>query len=422
MSRILLTTIGSLGDLHPKIALGIALREGGHDVIFATHKEYRPKIESLEFEFHAIRPDNTALNDPQEMARMMDVKTGTEYVIRHWLLPNLRETYSDLMRVAKDSDLIIAGEGVVAARLVAETLDIPWVLSVLSPISFMSAYDLPLFPFMSWLTKLGSFSPVAGRLVLKFAKLVTRNWFKPIHQIRQEMGLPPVKNPLYEDKFSPHLNLAMFTPVLGTLQPDWPANTILTGFIFYDGSQQQTKLIPKLKHFLVTDAEPPIVFTLGSAAVLDPGNFYQESVEAAKQLNRRAVLLIGKNSPPENLSKDAIAIDYIPYSQIFPHASIIVHQGGIGTTAQALASGKPTLVIPYSHDQPDNAARLERLGTSRTITRKQYTAKRVVKILSELLDNPIYAEKAATIGKKIQAENSVSLACDSIEKLLKKNN
>ncbi len=71
MSRIVLTTIGSLGDLHPKIAIALELRNRGHDVVFATHKEYRAKIEALGFEFHRMRPDNNSLRDPQEMARMM---------------------------------------------------------------------------------------------------------------------------------------------------------------------------------------------------------------------------------------------------------------------------------------------------------------------------------------------------------------
>lgn len=122
MSRILLTTIGSLGDLHPKLALGLGLRERGHDVIFATHQEYQARIEALGFEFHRIHPDNTALADPQEMARMMDLKTGSKYVIQNWLNPCLRKMYEDLTDSAKDADLIIAGEGAVAARLVAEKL------------------------------------------------------------------------------------------------------------------------------------------------------------------------------------------------------------------------------------------------------------------------------------------------------------
>ena len=187
----------------------------------------------------------------------------------------------------------------------------------------------------------------------------------------------------------------------------------MTGFTFYDGSPGQ-ELIPELKQFLLL-GEPPIIFTLGSAAVMAPGNFYQESIQAAKQLNRRAVLLIGKNTPPEN-SKDILAVSYAPYSQLFPHASAIVHQGGIGTTAQALRAGRPTLIMPYSHDQPDNAARVERLGTSRTIPRKQYLAPRVADVLRELLENPKYSTTSAEIGRIIQAENGVDVACDAILK------
>jgi UDP:flavonoid glycosyltransferase YjiC (YdhE family) len=74
--------------------------------------------------------------------------------------------------------------------------------------------------------------------------------------------------------------------------------------------------------------------------------------------------------------------------------------------------------MPYSHDQPDNAARVERLGTSRTIPRKQYSAKRVARQLSELLENPSYAAKALEAGGIIQAEDGVGLACDAIEKQL----
>jgi rhamnosyltransferase subunit B len=126
-------------------------------------------------------------------------------------------------------------------------------------------------------------------------------------------------------------------------------------------------------------------------------------------------LLIGKNTPPDRLSKDIIAIDYVPYSQIFPHACAIVHQGGIGTTAQALRAGRPTLIMPYSYDQPDNAARVKRLGTSRTIERKHYTAAIVAKELKALLENPNYAIKAAEIGRLVRMENGVSVACDAIE-------
>ena len=140
---------------------------------------------------------------------------------------------------------------------------------------------------------------------------------------------------MIDDKYSPYLTLALFSSVLAKPQRDWAAITVITGFTFYDGSEGTAALTPELKQFLDT-GNPPIVFTLGSAAVMTPGSFDQESIQAAKLLNRRAVLLIGKNAPPKNLSESIIAVNYAPYSQVFPHACAIVHQGGIGTTAQAL--------------------------------------------------------------------------------------
>jgi len=416
VSRIVVTIIGSLGDLHPKIAIALELRKRGHVVIFATHKGYQAKIAALGFEFHEMRPDGT--DDPSEITRMTDAKTGSEYAVRQWLLPNLRETYTDLMNSAKDADLIIAGEIVYAARLVAETLGIRWASSALQPFSFFSAYDPPVLSFFPLLAKLRPLGVTVNRGVINFAKSVTQSWAEPIHQLRRELELPELAcNPLVDDKFSPYLVLALFSSVLAKPQPDWAVNTVMTGFTFYDDNQNKVELTPELQQFL--DAgEPPLVFTLGSANVLNPGVFYQESIQAATQLNRRAVLLMGGNTLPDNLPKDIIATDYAPYSKIFPHACAIIHQGGIGTTAQALRAGRPTLIMPYTYDQPDNAARVKRLGTSRTILREQYSASRVAKELSELVGNPSYAAKAAEIGRMVQAENGVGVACDAIEKQL----
>lgn len=419
MSRIVVTTLGTLGDLHPMIAIALELRQRGHDVVFVTHQVYQSKLEALNFEFHPMRPDFTAMNDPQEMARMMDLKTGQEYMVRQWATPSLREMYTDLLNVAKGADFIFSGEGVIATPLVAEKLRMRWASSAMVPMSFFSVYDPPVlapFPALARLYKLG---PIVNRGVLNFAKWVSHSWADPIRQLRQELDLSPIHtNPFLEDKFSPYLVVALFSSVLGQPQPDWAKNTVVAGFTFYDGTQPGAELTPELQQFL--DAgEPPIVFTLGSAAVMNAGNFYQESLDAVKRLNRRAVLLMGNNPPLKDLPANVLAVDYVPYSQIFPRACAIVHQGGIGTTAQALRAGRPTLVMPYSHDQPDNAARLQRLGTSRTISRDRYSASRVAKELGELLENPSYAAKAKDVGRIIQGENGVGAACDAIEAQLR---
>jgi rhamnosyltransferase subunit B len=416
MSKIVFTTIGSLGDLYPQIAIALELRNRGHDIVFATMDKYRITIEQLGFEFQPMRPDGTIMDTPEAMARIKDVDAGAEYCIRKLLMPSLRDTYTDLLDIARDADAIVAGDIVYAAPLVAEQLGIPWISLALAPIAFFSITDpsVPLRRFLAKLNELGL--PINSRMIGLF-KAVNKAWAAPIYQLRAELKLPPIyHNPLV-DRSTAALVLAMFSATLAPPQSDWDQNTLLAGFTWYDGNELNSQLPPELEHFLAT-GEPPIVFTLGSAVVMIPGTFYQESIQAAIQLNRRALLLIGKNTLPANLPPDIIAIDYIPHSQIFPHACAIVHPGGIGTTAQALRAGVPTLIMPYSYDQPDNAARVERLGTSRTIDRAQYNASTVANELRILLNHPHYAAAATKIARTIQAEDGVSIACDALIELI----
>ena len=180
-----------------------------------------------------------------------------------------------------------------------------------------------------------------------------------------------------------------------------------TGFPFYD-QDGEAGLSPELAHFL--DAgPPPIVFTLGSSAVMDAGRFYEHSAVAAKLLGRRAILLVGKDprNRPTSLPDGVVAFDYAPFSELFPRAAAVVHQGGVGTTAQAMRSGRPMLVMPYAHDQPDNAERLVRLGIARTVSRDRYTPARAAAELRHLIENPTYSERSAKVGKQVEQEDGV---------------
>lgn len=415
MSKIVIAVFGSLGDIHPKIAIGLELKRRGHQVVFATWEEYRDRLESLGFEFHPMRPKGLDLEDPEAIALIMDLKKGTERLLKDYIFANICETYEDLLAICQAADLLLIGELIFAGSMVAEKLGIPWVLCCLAPTAFFSVYDLPVFPTFPWLSKLRLLGQPANSLVLKLAQFTTYAWAEPARQLRQELGLAPRPNPIIGNKFSPYLNLALFSPLLAQAQPDWPANALLTGFTFYDG--ETATLAPEIEAFLQA-GEPPIVFTLGSAAVYSPGRFYEDSIQAVQRLQRRAILLIGQNPPPANLPPSIAAFDYAPFSAIFPRSCLIVHQGGIGTTAQGLRSGQPTLVVPYSHDQPDNADRLARLGTSRTVYRQKYNSTTAVQALQELLTNPRYGQKAQSIAAQLQSENGVQSASNAIEKII----
>ena len=427
--RIVITTYGSFGDIHPYVALARALQARGHRPVIATSGLYREKIERIGLSFHAVRPDFPSYDQLDEAVELMklgmDPQSGPEFVIREMFMQHVRESYEDLSEVARGADLLITHPITFAGPVLAQKTGLPWVSTILSPISFFSAYD-PIFPPEAGrLMKLFAWSPVfLNRLLLRLVRHRIADWEEPVTQLRDELSLPQAGSAIMEGSHSPTLVLALFSEVFAEQRPDWPPNTHVTGFCFYDRrdmGEAEPGLAPEIKEFL--DAgPPPIVFTLGSAAVWAAGDFYEESIAAARQLGQRAILLIGdaRNLPDKILPDGIAAFDYAPFGELLPRASLVVHQGGIGTTGQALRSGRPVLVVPHSHDQPDNGWRIERLGVGRMLLRKQYKAARVVKELSALLNDPAYARAAARVAERVRSEDGPRIASDLIEEVLLK--
>jgi UDP:flavonoid glycosyltransferase YjiC (YdhE family) len=206
--------------------------------------------------------------------------------------------------------------------------------------------------------------------------------------------------------------------VLARKQPDYPSQTVVTGFPFYDAADERPA--PRELLQFLDGGEPPIVFTLGSSAVWIAEEFYQTAIAVARTLGRRALLLAGEQSEPlraAGLPDSIAAFDYAPHGVVMPRASVVVHQGGVGTTGQALRAGRPMLVVPFGQDQPDNARRCVALGVARTISRRAFRPPRVASELSKLLDDSSYAARAAAVGREVQAEQGTRNACDELERL-----
>jgi rhamnosyltransferase subunit B len=419
--RIVLSNIGTFGDINPLIAIALELKRRGHTPVMALPNVYRPKIEPLGLLFHAVRPDIDPTN--LLLAEMVyDVKKGTETGLRKFLFPSLRQTYEDLLDAAtkpERADLLLLGELNYAGPIVAEITGIPWASYVLAPFSFFSAFDPPVLPPYPRLARADKVVPGMGRGMKRLARFVTRKWPEPIYELRRELGLPKGANPIFDAKHSPNLVLALFSRVLGREQKDWPAHTLITGFCFYDADAGNAALPEPLEKFLAAGA-PPVVFTLGSAAVLAAGKFYDFSARAALRTGLRAVLLIGsdpRNRPQHELPDSICVAEYAPYSALFSRASLVVHQGGVGTTAQCLRAGKPMLIMPYSHDQPDNARRMRRLKVARAIMRSRYTPFRVARRLKAMLSEPRFALRARSVAHQMEHEDGVRTACDALEAL-----
>ena len=413
MKRILLATIGSLGDLHPILAIALGLRERGHTAVIATSNVYREKVTRAGLEFAAMGPHLSTSSD--FVREIFHPRKGPERLIRQVLYPSVPSAYAEVVDAMRGCDLAVTHPITFAAQIAAEKLGLPWVSTVTAPLSLPSRYDPPVFGMMPVREKLllGWGAGLNG-ILLSLGQATTKPWLKPIAEFRASLGMPPGKNPLFDGQHSPRRALAMFSSVMAEPQPDWPGQVRVIGFPFYDQAEHGQELDPELERFLDT-GPPPVVFTLGSSAVLDAGTFYQESLTAVRRLGCRAVLLVGSNALAGPLPAGTMAIAYAPYSKILPRAACVVHQGGIGTCGQALAAGRPMLVMPYGFDQPDNAARLCRLGVARTVRRKDYTARRAAAELDRLLKDSDYGRKAAEAARRVAGEDAVRTACDAIE-------
>jgi rhamnosyltransferase subunit B len=418
MARVLLATFGSLGDLHPYIAVGRALAARGLVARIATCSDYRSQVQSAGLEFAPVAPSLAELGTPQELAtRVSDPMFGTQVLVRDLLMPHLRESHQQLRAAASDADLLISHPLTFMLQVVAAEQRKPWLSTVLAPASFLSRNDPPALAPINSLQIARRMGPWVYNGLLRFIRGRVRSWEQPLHAYRRELGLPATdKVMVFEGQFSPRGTLALFDATLMRPQPDWPAHTRICGAPLYDGSVADPQVLAQLRSFLAA-GEAPIVFALGSSAVWLGGNFWSAAAEAAAQLGRRAILIAANSSVPP-LPASIRAFDYLPYSRVFPHASVVVHQAGIGTLSQALRAGRPQLITPVWFDQPDNAARAVKLGVARTLPFRRVTAARLVQQLRPLLAEPAYVSAARAQAATLNAFDGAAVAARYISEAL----
>jgi rhamnosyltransferase subunit B len=421
MARILLATFGSLGDLHPCIAIGVALKARGHVARVATSADYRGAVTAAGLEFAPVAPTLADLGTPQELARRLaDPLRASRIMVADLLMPHLREAHQQLRAAAADADLLVSHPLTFLVQMVAAERGKPWLSTVLAPASFLSRDDPPAILPVNSLQIARRVGPWMYQLLLGSIRATVRRWEQPLHAYRRELGLPATHLVMVmEGQFSPLGTLAMFDAPLMRPQPDWPPHTRICGAPLFEGTVAAPAVLQELQEFLAAGTAP-IVFALGSSAVWLGGEFWPAAVSAARQLGRRAILIAGSANLPQ-LPPSVRAFEYLPYSQVFPQACAVVHQAGIGTLSQALRAGRPQLITPGWFDKPDNAARAVKLGVARTLPFRRVSAARLVQQLRSLLGDPSYALAARELAATLGATDGAVVAAGCIEETLRRS-
>ena len=400
-----LSTIGSAGDVNPFIAIGRELVRRGHRATLVTSSFFEAQARSAGVDFVGLgsaEDYRRTVDDPD----LWDPKTGFRVFAQRVVIPAIEPVY-DILSANIGPDAVLVAQGqTFGAHLAHEKLGAPFVTVHLQPAAFRSIHDAPLMP--GWLPS--SLRP--GVYALIDLLVLDRELAPDINAIRSRIGLPKVSRVFASWVHSPHKSLGLFPDWFAPPQPDWPPQAELAGFVFLD--DDAGPLAPELAAFLA-EGEPPIVFTPGTA-MKHADQFFRPSILAAMQLGRRAILLTRyPDQVPTPLPDGIATFAYAPFASLLPRVAALVHHGGIGTVAQALAAGIPQLVRPMTFDQPDNAARLQRLGVGLTLRPGQYEPRAVARALRALLDSREVAERCRLYASQISPVNALTAACDAIE-------
>ena len=409
--NVLLLAIGSHGDVHPFVGVGIRLREHGHHVTVAANELFADVVTGAGLEFAQIGTAaeyELVASDPAMWGRLRSF----QIVMEKGVLPGLRAMYDLVMDFASQPDTTVVGSSLALGMRVAEDkLKIPMTLVHLSPAIVRSTYHVPRFPYFparNWMPHwmISMFFGIADVMIDRVVR-------GPIDELRRDVGLPPVEGHLWDWWNASHQIMGFWPEWYGRPQPDWPRNLTLTGFPLYDEKERQP-LSDELLRFL--DAgDPPVAFTPGSA-MWSEHHFFEESIAACGRAGCRGLLLTKhRHKVPAHLPPNVMHVPYAPFSQLFPRCSIAVHHGGIGTTAQALASGVRQIVMPFAHDQLDNAVRIVNLGVGKWIEPRAYRAARVSSEIDLLQADS--AARCAEVKSKFNGADGVGQACKLIEKL-----
>ncbi|XZE53058.1 glycosyltransferase [Planctomycetaceae bacterium SH139] len=418
-ARVILTALGSRGDVNPFLAIAAELQRRGARPVVILPASYQHLADALGLESHGL------ISHEEFQQHLLDPDIwhpyrGPRLLLREFVVTYLSRLLERIDQWIEPGNTVLVSHPLdFASRLWRDKRSDIRQLSVhLAPLALPSQADPPRFG--SGL--MGMRRPAVWQqtqLWLANRLLITRWLAKPLNEVRRTIGLPPVRRPLGSWYFSPDGVLGLFPDWYGP--PDLPANFQCVGFPRYDGPEAgdqpagENRLPAAMQAKLQLSARP-IVFTPGSAHLLGT-KFFAAAIEACRRMGVPGLMLSADPTQVPAERPDAVRVaSYVPLGQLLPDCRLLVHHGGIGTTSQALAAGLPQLICPMAFDQFDNARRIRQLGCGDELGMRGITASKLVAKLKKLLANPqtLNAQTTAVAARLEASEVVIGRAAEQI--------
>jgi len=410
--HIVLVTIGSAGDLFPFLRIALALREAGHRISFLGPVQHEPFVREAGLPFHGLPADPAVLDHPD-----LWHPTRGFGVVWEATRPAMAAVPAFMAALPPDEKCTMLVHPLALpeadlCRAARPGLRIAAVF--LAPSNLPTVHD----PLMLGPWRVPRWVPIGVRR--RLWRAAAKRFIDPValpdvNAARASAGLAPVNTLIDSITAIADLSIALFPDWFAPTQPDWPRPLVRSGFPLFD-PQPDAALSGELQHFLGQGGRP-LVFTPGT------GNrqaraYFAHAIEATRLLGERAVFLTPhRDQLPAELPHHVLWQDYVPLRALLPQIALLVHHGGIGTTAEALHAGTPQLVVPLAHDQFDNGARVEALGVGLSLPATRLNTRRLVAGLEALLDDDGLRGRCRAVAANFSHDAGIGDVLDALEAL-----
>lgn len=408
-----LVVIGTHGDVLPFIALGHALIARGHRVTLAAPAPFEVIVRraGLAFQPLGTAADYDALiREPDLWSPFWGFRPILAYAQRM-----AEQTCRWLGRARNGPQVVVASPLGWGARLAQDLHGTPTVTLHVMPFLIESRYAPPRLPGL----------PLPRLLPPSLRASVNREVdtvmigpaiLPDLNALRERLGLVRIGR-LRHWWNSPTRMLLMFPDWFAAPQADWPRQALQLGFPIVDRFGDTATLPSALEQFLA-DGPPPLVFTYGSA-MRQGRAFFETAIALCRRTNRRGVLLAPQDGQiPVPLPEGIIHLPYAPLGALLPRSIALIHHGGVGTVAQALAAGVPQLIVPVTFDHYDEGLRIREQHLGAILNRRRFTPARAARVLDRILVDPQVIHACGLAKVRIaRGDDAIAGACEAIEAL-----
>lgn len=398
--RIALATVGTRGDVAPFAALASRLVAAGHEVTAITWPVHGRLLDlpGVRLELAGPHADASRIAAvAADVARRGPMEQVAS--LRDFHLADGAAHYRRLRELLRGHDIVMIHAIHSLAHAAALDSGALWASVTFDPVLLPTASAPP-----AGLPNLGT----ANRLLWRLLDAALDRAGRPLDAVLAQAGSGQRRVPLFRAR-SPRLHVLAASPAIVAVPPDLPATTHVSGAWRETGDP--AALPDRLQSFLAHGA-PPVVVTFGSMA----GPAEPALAVALSRVLRggRRVVVQGRTSAPA--SPSLLEVGDVDHRALFPHAALVVHHGGAGTTHAVVAAGVPSLVVPHVGDQRYWADRLRRLGVAAQPIRVRGMSGEVLgdRILAAAAD-PSLRRGAVSLAGRLAAEDGVGLTIRLLE-------